>query len=89
MNNVSFSIHEGEILTTNKEKFLYLLVIGIGGSALGPQFLSNALSSSGDKMDVFFFDNTDPDGMQKTIDNLYEYHFFSLCLSLSNFNKND
>ncbi len=80
--NFSKKVHEGEILTTNKEKFLYLLVIGIGGSALGPQFLSNALSSSGDKMDVFFFDNTDPDGMQKTIDKIPDLKK-TLCVVIS------
>jgi glucose-6-phosphate isomerase len=41
-----------------------LLVIGIGGSALGPQFVHQALGHPGkDKMEVSFFDNTDPDGM--------------------------
>jgi glucose-6-phosphate isomerase len=44
--------------------FTHLLVIGIGGSTLGPQFVSHALGSPGaDKMKVHFFDNTDPDGM--------------------------
>jgi glucose-6-phosphate isomerase len=48
--------------------FKNLLVIGIGGSALGPQFVANALSQPGkDKLAVFFFDNTDPDGMDKVI----------------------
>jgi glucose-6-phosphate isomerase len=45
-------------------KFTHLLVIGIGGSALGPQLVSHALGQPGrDRMDVHFFDNTDPDGM--------------------------
>jgi len=44
--------------------FTHLLVIGIGGSALGPQFVSHALGQPGrDRMEVHFFDNTDPDGM--------------------------
>jgi glucose-6-phosphate isomerase len=43
--------------------FTHLLVIGIGGSALGPQFVSQALGQPGrDRMDVLFFDNSDPDG---------------------------
>jgi glucose-6-phosphate isomerase len=43
-------------------------LIGIGGSALGPQFVANALSQPGhDKMAIHFFDNTDPDGMQRVI----------------------
>ncbi len=78
----SKQIHNGEILTEKNEKFLYLLVIGIGGSALGPQFLSNALSSSKDKMTVYFFDNTDPDGMQKVIDKIPDLKK-TLCVVIS------
>lgn len=49
-------------------KFKRLLVIGIGGSALGPQFVSRALGHpSRDRMIVHFFDNTDPDGMEKVL----------------------
>jgi glucose-6-phosphate isomerase len=48
--------------------FTHLLVIGIGGSALGPQFVASALGQPGrDKMSVSFFDNTDPDGMDKVL----------------------
>jgi glucose-6-phosphate isomerase len=44
--------------------FTDLLVIGIGGSALGPQFVSQALGTPGrDRMRVSFLDNTDPDGI--------------------------
>src|ERR1019366_8193238 len=47
-----------------KGRFTRLLVVGIGGSALGPQFVSHALGAPGrDRMAVHFFDNTDPDGM--------------------------
>ncbi|MBI3886655.1 MAG: glucose-6-phosphate isomerase [Opitutae bacterium] len=58
-------VHKGEI-SGSAGKFRELLVIGIGGSALGPQFVSQALGrlkSGRDKMHVSFFDNTDPDGM--------------------------
>ena len=48
--------------------FRKVLVIGIGGSALGPQFVANALSHPGtDKLVPYFFDNTDPDGMDKAL----------------------
>jgi glucose-6-phosphate isomerase len=48
--------------------FRNLLVIGIGGSALGPQFVANALSHPGtDRLVPYFFDNTDPDGMDKVM----------------------
>ena len=44
---------------------LAMLLIGIGGSALGPQFVSDALASPPDRMKMHFLDNTDPDGMDK------------------------
>ncbi len=48
--------------------FKNLLVIGIGGSALGPQFVASALGQPGrDKLKPFFFDNTDPDGFDKVL----------------------
>ncbi|MFA7005526.1 MAG: glucose-6-phosphate isomerase [Verrucomicrobiia bacterium] len=50
-----------------ESKFKNLLVIGIGGSALGPQFVANALTTPADKLRSFFFDNTDPDGMERTL----------------------
>jgi glucose-6-phosphate isomerase len=58
-------VHKGEIVGS-AGKFKDVLVIGIGGSALGPQFVSHALGrlkGGRDKMRVTFFDNTDPDGM--------------------------
>ncbi|HZV35087.1 MAG TPA: glucose-6-phosphate isomerase [Verrucomicrobiae bacterium] len=60
-------VHSGAISGTNGP-FEHLLVIGIGGSALGPEFVANALSQPGaDKLKVHFFDNTDPDGMDKVL----------------------
>jgi len=59
----SAKVHAGEIAGP-KGAFRNLLVIGIGGSALGPQLVSQALGQpTQDKMSVFFFDNTDPDGI--------------------------
>ena len=59
----SSKVHSGAIAPANGGKFQHLLVVGIGGSALGPQFVTKALGSNQDKLTVFFFDNTDPDGM--------------------------
>jgi glucose-6-phosphate isomerase len=56
-------IHSGEIAGP-KGKFQNLLVIGIGGSALGPQLVNHALGNPRkDELSVTFFDNTDPDGI--------------------------
>ncbi|MBI2812734.1 MAG: glucose-6-phosphate isomerase [Opitutae bacterium] len=60
-------VHKGGITAPpGGAKFKEVLVIGIGGSALGPQFVSHALGrlkGGRDKMGVSFFDNTDPDGI--------------------------
>ncbi|MEA3208342.1 MAG: glucose-6-phosphate isomerase [Chthoniobacter sp.] len=51
-------------------RFSDVLLIGIGGSALGPQFLSDALGTDNDRMRLHFFDNTDPEGMDRVLTNL-------------------
>jgi glucose-6-phosphate isomerase len=63
-------VHAGKIATENGKRFRHLLLIGIGGSALGPQFVADALGSSHDSMDIFFFDNTDPDGFDHVFDRI-------------------
>ena len=45
-------------------------MIGIGGSALGPQFLVDALQKAQSKKKVYFLDNTDPDGIDRILQNL-------------------
>ena len=60
-------VHSGRIKAVSGKKFAHLLLIGIGGSALGPQFISDALGSASDPMDIFFFDNTDPDGFDRVL----------------------
>jgi glucose-6-phosphate isomerase len=60
-------VHAGRIRGANGP-FQNILLVGIGGSALGPQFVSNALGDpNSDKMRLFFFDNTDPDGMDRVL----------------------
>ena len=66
----SCDIHNGKILTLSGIKFLNFLVIGIGGSALGPQFVADALASSSNRMKPYFLDNTDPDGMDRIFEEL-------------------
>lgn len=64
---VTFSrqIHTGAIKAQDGQTFSGMLIIGIGGSALGPQFVSDALSSSADRLKAHFLDNTDPDGIDR------------------------
>ncbi|NNC90482.1 MAG: glucose-6-phosphate isomerase [Akkermansiaceae bacterium] len=59
-------VHAGEISPPTDGVYENLLIIGIGGSALGPQFVYDALRPfSG--LETYFFDNTDPDGMDRTL----------------------
>ncbi len=60
-------VHSGEISPAPGAKFSHILLVGIGGSALGPQFASQALGTPRDPLRISFFDNTDPDGMAKVI----------------------
>src|SRR6266566_6197835 len=64
------NVHAGKITAENGKPFQHVLLIGIGGSALGPQFVADALGSSGDPMDIYFFDNTDPDGFDRVFDKI-------------------
>lgn len=63
-------IHDGAIVAEKGGRFTRVLVVGIGGSALGPQLAASALRTSGDPMAVFFVDNTDPDGIDRTLGDL-------------------
>ena len=65
-------VHAGKITAENGKRFEHVLHIGIGGSALGPQFVSAALESPNDPMDIFFFDNTDPEGFDRVFDRIGE-----------------
>jgi len=66
----SKSIHTATLTNPNGKPFTNILVIGIGGSALGPQFVADALSTSQDRMKPYFLDNTDPDGMDRVFGQL-------------------
>lgn len=61
------AVHRGELRSSAGERFESVLLVGIGGSALGPQFVDRALGSAADPMRLFCFDNTDPDGMERTL----------------------
>jgi glucose-6-phosphate isomerase len=64
-------------------KFSDVLVIGIGGSALGPQFISDALGTSADRLRLNFFDNTDPDGIDRVLEDLAHRLDHTLCIVIS------
>lgn len=60
-------IHVGRITSKDGRPFEQLLLVGIGGSALGPQFVADALGTTHDAMRIHFFDNTDPDGFDRVL----------------------
>src|SRR6266576_5517178 len=63
-------VHAGKITAENGKRFEHMLHIGIGGSALGPQLVADALGSARDRMDIHFFDNTDPDGFDRVYEKI-------------------
>lgn len=63
-------IHSGNLRGAHGP-FKNVLCIGIGGSALGPQFVKQALGNpKGDALKSYFFDNTDPEGMDLVLQEL-------------------
>ena len=65
------NVHGRQVKPPSAAAFTRLLIIGIGGSALGPMFVSDALSEAGnDRMNVDFVDNTDPDGIARILGRL-------------------
>lgn len=76
-------IHAGEIRGAGGSFKNYLL-IGIGGSALGPQFVAHALGDPRtDKLKPYFFDNTDPDGMDRVLATIGAGLKQTLCIVIS------
>ena len=61
-------VHAGRIAAPGGSRFTDCLVIGIGGSALGPELVADALPASG--LAMHFMDNTDPDGMLRVLNRL-------------------
>ena len=59
-------------------------VHGIGGSALGPMFVADALGDpASDKMRIDFIDNTDPDGIARALQRLKGKLPETLCVVAS------
>ncbi len=61
------SVHSGEIRSPQNTTFRHVLLIGIGGSALGPQLASRALLPPNSPIDLHFLDNTDPGGIDHVL----------------------
>ncbi|CAL5358793.1 unnamed protein product [Camellia sinensis] len=53
--------------TSPEGRFTQVLSVGIGGSALGPQFVAEALAPDNPPLKISFIDNTDPAGIDHQI----------------------
>ena len=76
-------VHAAKIAPQKSERFKHLLLVGIGGSALGPQFIADALGQSTDPMDIYFLDNTDPDGFDRVFNRIGEHLAHTLTVVIS------
>jgi glucose-6-phosphate isomerase len=63
-------VHDGTIHPPTAPRFTDIISIGIGGSALGPQFVADALSGDFPSLDIHFIDNTDPAGIDRVLNRL-------------------
>lgn len=76
-------VHHGKVRGAGG-KFENYLLIGIGGSALGPQFVAHALGDPRtDKIKPYFFDNTDPNGMDRVLADIGAGLNQTLCIVIS------
>lgn len=63
------AVHRGEVAGAGGP-FRHAVHVGIGGSALGPQLLVDALAPVRPPVRVHFLDNADPDGVGRLLDEL-------------------
>ena len=76
-------VHAARVKPPRAPCFTRVLLVGIGGSALGPQLVADALGGPHDAMRVHFFDNTDPDGFDRVLGELEGTLDQTLCLVIS------
>lgn len=76
-------VHSGEIHPPQAEKFTDILSIGIGGSALGPEFVAEALSPVFPPLNIHFIDNTDPAGIDRILAQLQDRLATTLVITIS------
>lgn len=60
-------IHTGAIHPPKAPRFTDIISIGIGGSALGPEFVAQALAPDFPPLAIHFIDNTDPAGFDRVL----------------------
>jgi glucose-6-phosphate isomerase len=77
-------VHSGKTKPPSAPRFTQVLAIGIGGSALGPMFVGDALSNPpADRVAMHFIDNTDPEGIARMLQTLKGLLRETLCIVTS------
>ncbi len=76
-------VREGRITAANGKRFTRAIVIGIGGSALGPQLVADALATARPGLALDFLDNTDPDGIDRLFGRIGDEIATTLSLVIS------
>jgi glucose-6-phosphate isomerase len=77
-------VHGVRIRPPSATRYTHVLCIGIGGSALGPMFVTDALGNPAtDRMHMHFIDNTDPDGIARTLRTISGRLAETLCIVAS------
>jgi glucose-6-phosphate isomerase len=76
-------VHAGVIAPPTAAKFTDVLSIGIGGSALGPQFVAEALAPNPEPMQIHFMDNTDPAGFDRVLASIHDRLKSTLVITIS------
>jgi glucose-6-phosphate isomerase len=73
-------IHNGKVAPPTADKFTDIIFVGIGGSALGPQFVAEALAPDFPPLVTHFIDNTDPAGIDRILHRLQNTLHTSLVI---------
>ncbi len=77
------NILNGTIHPPQAAHFTDIISIGIGGSALGPQFVAEALAPDFPPLGIHFIDNTDPAGIDRILTRLRNRLSSTLVLVIS------
>jgi glucose-6-phosphate isomerase len=76
-------VQTGAIHPPKASRFTDIISIGIGGSALGPEFVAEALSPDFPPLKIHFIDNTDPAGIDRILTHLRNSLSSTLVLVIS------
>lgn len=76
-------VHKGAIHPPGTSRFTDVISIGIGGSALGPEFVAEALAPVFPPLGIHFIDNTDPAGIDRVLAKLQDRLSTTLVLVIS------